>query len=231
MPTCPDCMATYKRSHSTCKAGTCETCMVSFKNIEAHRCPIRKVLTLDLIEVWARLNGTHQKGVSCQACNTKYFLHTNVHGFRKFCGVNLCWNCYTIPEITQHVQETRLKLMEHDARDGKWTCSLCACILFDPVTFQPHQAFERDHIDEFTKVCTVWELLVSGASFDRVVHENDKCRNLCIRCHSAVTSAERAVGILRLKNLRSPCISTYTRRRALYQVESLTNMLLSRDIE
>jgi hypothetical protein len=197
--------------------------MISVKNIGAHQCPVQKVLTIDLMKVWARLHASHQKGISCWACSSKSFLNTNVHGFRKFFGVDLCWNCYSIPEITDHVQETRQKLMEHDVHNGKWSCALCTCILFDPVTFQSQQAFERDHVDASTKTCTVWELLVTGASFDRVVHENDKCRNLCVRCHSAVTLAERTVGILRLKTIHC---STYTKKRALYQVETLTKMLL-----
>ena len=118
--------------------------------------------------------------------------------------------------------------MEYDACRGKWSCALCAVTLFYPGTYQLQQAFERDHEDVFTKTCSVWELLVTGAPFERVIQENDKCRNLCIRCHSAVTCAERAVGILRLKTLdqKPTGVSSYTKQRARYQVETLTKMLL-----
>jgi hypothetical protein len=57
--------------------------------------------------------------------------------------------------------------------------------------------------------------------------ENDKCRNLCVRCHSAVTYAERTIGILQLKNKpHKREVSEYVKKRARYQVETLTKMLL-----
>ena len=110
--------------------------------------------------------------------------------------------------------------MVHDAQTGKWKCALCAIQLFDPVTFQTSRAYERDHLDVFLKTTTVWELLVTGVSLAGVMEENDKCRNLCVRCHSA----ERTVGILRLKPLLG--VSSYIKQRALHQVETLTAMLL-----
>ena len=145
-----------------------------------------------------------------------------------FFGVELCWNCYTIPEIAEHVTTTRLRLLRLDAQNGKWTCSLCHTVLFDPLTLHTLEGFERDHVDVFAKTASVWELLVTGAPFESIQQENDKCRNVCVRCHSAVTCAERAVGILRLKALdRTPGgLTQYTKDRALYQVETLTRMLL-----
>ena len=141
---------------------------------------------------------------------------------RKFLNVKLCWDCYTIPEITDHVQKTRKQLMVRDAQNNKWKCALCDLTLFDPMTLQIIHAYERDHTDVFMKSTAVWEPIVSGAPFNQVILENDKCRNLCIRCHSAVTCA---VGILRLK--KSPLeLSLYIKQRALYQVETLTKMLL-----
>jgi hypothetical protein len=227
MPTCPNCLKEYKRSHTACKAGTCDTCMGSFKDLHAHRCHVQKVQTLNLVDTWIRIRDNEQQRISCQACGTRHFLSKNINGFRMFWNVDLCCDCYNIPQITQHVQLTRQKLLELDACTHKWKCALCAVKLFDPVTFQVERAFERDHIDVFTKSSTVWKLLVTGAPFEVLVKENNKCRNLCVRCHSAVTCAERAVGILGLKALdRSQRVSTYTKRRALQQVETLTRMLL-----
>jgi hypothetical protein len=229
MPTCPDCRRSYKHSHTVCKAGTCSLCLVAFQNVGAHRCPVHKVVSLNLVETWVRLRDDATNSISCWACDTQHFLNSNVHGFRRFLGVDLCWSCYTIPQITEHVQATRHQLLELDAQSGKWKCALCAIHLFDPVTLHPIKAFERDHLDVFDKTSTVWELLVTGAPFDQITAENDKCRNLCVRCHSAVTCAERAVGILQLKTLnRTPRgLTSYTKERALYQVETLTRMLLA----
>jgi hypothetical protein len=228
MPICPDCHRSYKHAHSICKAGTCSICNVSVQNLGAHRCPIKKVLSLNLVETWVRLHDDMTHHISCRACGIRNFLRTNIHGFRRFLGVDLCWNCYTIPQITEHIQNTRHQLLELDAQAGKWMCALCDICLFDPVTLRPLQAFERDHIDVFAKTSTVWELLVTGAPFTQITNENDKCRNLCVRCHSAVTCAERAVGILNLKAVnRGPLgVTSYTKKRALYQVETLTRMLL-----
>jgi hypothetical protein len=140
----------------------------------------------------------------------------------------LCCDCYKIPEITRHVQELRQQLLEVDARCGKWMCALCAIPLFDPVTFVSNRSFERDHLDVFTKQTTVWKLLVTGCSIHEIKTENDKCRNLCVRCHSAVTYAERTVGILQLKNKpRKQPLSEYVKKRARHQVETLTKMILT----
>jgi hypothetical protein len=214
-----------------CRAGTCPVCMVMVQDIVAHRCAIQQVLTLDLMHTWARLRDNMHRHSSCQACGTTHFLKKNIHGFRTFFGVALCWNCYSIPEISEHVTTTRLKLLGLDAHAGKWKCALCTTSLFDPTTLQSLEAFERDHLDVFTKTASVWELLVSGAPFEKIKQENDKCRNLCVRCHSAVTCAERAVGILRLKSLdrTQSGLPLYTKQRALYQVETLTRMLLETD--
>jgi hypothetical protein len=228
MPQCIGCDKQYKYTHRVCKAGVCVSCLVHFKNISLHRCPIPKVLTLDLVQSWVTIQQRECLSLSCVACGTTHFLNTNIHGFRMYKTVRLCWDCYNIPQIANEVQHMRLRLLRHDAAVGKWQCALCLCPLFDPVTLQLVRAFERDHVDVFSKEATVWELLVTGASVTRVFAENQNCRNLCVRCHSAVTCAERTVGILGLKALarREEGLSNYIKQRALHQVETLTLMLL-----
>jgi hypothetical protein len=191
MPACPACHKSYKVSHTACPAGTCPECRVSVQNLSLHRCAVKKVLSLNLVEAWASVRA--ETRLQCFACGTEHFLQKNVHGFRRFKNVDLCWDCYTIPEITRHVQETRRRLVEHDVRNGKGQCALCGSRLLDPVTLETLQAYERDHLDVFQKTATVWELLVTGASFARVLAENAHCRNLCVRCHSAVTETLTAM--------------------------------------
>jgi hypothetical protein len=222
MSVCPQCHKTYKTRH-TCKAGICSECLIPTQNLSTHRCAIRKILSINLIDAWARIQETTRQSRICHSCETQHFLNKNVHGFRRFCHVDLCYDCYNIPQITEHVRSMRQKLLELDIRTGKWKCALCEVHLFDPVTGFRLQAFERDHIDVFDKTTTVWELLVTGATFSQLSHENNKCRNLCVRCHSAVTCAERTVGILRLK---THGVSAYVKQHALHQVETLTRMLL-----
>ena len=228
MPTCPGCRRTYKKTHVVCKAGRCPVCSIFVQNIGAHRCPIQKVVSLNLIETWSTLQQTLRQGRQCHVCSVQHPINKNVHGFRKFMNIDLCWDCYSIPEITDHVQDMRLRLLRLDVQAGKKSCALCDQALIDPVTLTVIRAFERDHIDVFTKISTIWELLVTGASLDRITRENSKCRNLCVRCHSFVTCSERAVGILKLKALDRipPGISLYVKHRAFHQVETLTRMLL-----
>ena len=226
MPTCPECQKQYVQRH-TCLAGTCATCSMHFKNIRNHRCQVTKVLSSNIIELWEESPAnpeTDQDCNACDGCGVWYFLKKNVHGFRWFQGVHLCWDCYTIPEIIGHVQAMRHRLMDHDGRSGKWQCALCSTVLFHQDTHEIVRAYERDHIDVFNKSASVWELLVTGAPFEQVVHENDKCRNLCVRCHTAVTYAERTVGILGLKKIES--LSSYVRKRARHQVNTLVTAML-----
>ena len=231
MPTCTDCHKKYVQRH-TCHAGTCPTCKIHFKNIRAHRCQVSKVLTSNIVEMWegSRANpDTGQEFDTCDGCGVWHFLNKNIHGFRWFKGVRLCHDCYTIPEITGQVQAARHRLMDHDGRSGKWRCALCSIVLFRPDTHEIVHAYERDHIDVFDKSSSVWELLVTGAPFQQVIHESNKCRNLCVRCHSAVTYAERTVGILGLKTIETRCpLSPYIRKRARYQVDTLVDTMLDK---
>jgi hypothetical protein len=197
-------------------------------DLTKHHCPIRKVLSTNLIEVWARIQDTTNQSPTCFACGAKHYINKNINGFRRFWNVDLCCDCYNIPEITRHVQDLRQQLLELDAHCNKWMCALCEIPLFDPVTFVSKRSFERDHLDVFAKTTTVWRLIVTGCSMHQIKTENDKCRNLCVRCHSAVTYAERVVGILQLKNKpRKQPLSEYVKKRARHQVETLTKMLLT----
>ena len=68
---------------------------------------------------------------------------------------------------------------------------------------------------------------MTGATLSDILSERDKCRNLCVRCHAAVTCAERTLGILALKAIdRTGGLSTDMKTRAQQQVETLTQMLL-----
>ena len=222
--TCEICAHSYIRSH-TCKAGVCDVCGMFFKNIRSHQCQVQKTTHCNLIKLWQDFKRDHLP--ICDACGIQYSTITNTNNFRQFKTIDLCRDCYFIPEIQIHVQSMRYRLLREDVQCGKWKCDLCERVLFDTTTLDNYCRFERDHINVFTKTTTVWELLVSGAPFHDVCEENRKCRNLCLHCHSVVTYAERVVGILKLKKIKdtTPNIE-YIRDRAMYQVETLVKMLL-----
>jgi hypothetical protein len=161
------------------------------------------------------------------ACGTRHLLNKNVHGFRQYRGVVLCCDCYGIPEIAHEIQAVWTLVFWADRQQNATDCALCQVPLIDPVTLQPRRAFERDHLNVFTKISTVWALVMTGATLFDILSERDKCRNLCVRCHAAVTCAERTLGILALKAIdRTGGLSTDMKTRAQQQVETLTQMLL-----
>ena len=115
-------------------------------------------------------------------------INKNVNGFRRYKGILLCCDCYRIPEIQDDIKGVWTRLLRNDAIQGRWCCALCQVVLFDPVTLIRSRLFERDHMDVFSKVATVWELVTSGAPFEDVLAENQKCRSghLCRARHRSV---------------------------------------------
>ena len=192
------------------------------KNLRAHRCPVHKCTHLNLLAAWDHLR---RRASICMACGATHMINKNVNGFRRYKGILLCCDCYRIPEIQDDLKGVWTRLLRNDAIQGRWCCALCQVVLFDPVTLIRSRLFERDHMDVFSKVATVWELVTSGAPFEDVLAENQKCRNLCVRCHAAVTCAERATGLLALKSLDA--LSPDILKRAQYQTNTLAKMLLS----
>jgi len=51
------------------------------------------VLPLDL---WREIK---DDGPTCEGCVTQHFVTKQVHGFRRYNSVDLCVDCYDIPEI------------------------------------------------------------------------------------------------------------------------------------
>ena len=194
---CNDCGMSFQRKH-TCRAGTCPDCKSSFKQIDLHKCPVQKVLQVPIEDACHDLK---TRGPTCDGCGAHHLMTKNIHGFRMFCGAHLCYDCYHIPEIQAHTAYGMQKLLHYEILRGKTQCALCDRTLIDPVTGHALCAFERDHVDVFTKSCSVWELVSSGAPWPKIRHESDKCRNVCVKCHSIITAAQRRVGILGLKNL------------------------------
>ena len=223
MVTCADCGKSYLKIH-TCKVGVCASCGLSLKNLAAHRCPVVTCMALDLRALWTHI--TTQSLPTCVACGVHHFLNKNIHGFRSYHGVLLCWDCYSIPEIQADIHARRRQLLSEEMRSPE--CRLCHRLLLDPVTGTVLCAYERDHVDVFAKVSTIWELLVTGVDMATIRREAAKCRLLCVRCHSAVTCAQRAVGLCRLK---SASISDAVRQRATSHAETLARMLLELDVD
>jgi hypothetical protein len=215
---CPQCKTSFKKKH-TCKAGTCADCKKEMKNLDLHQCTVRKILEYD---VELALGQLKTYGPRCDGCLTHHFINKNTHSFKKFRKLDLCCDCYRIPEIKAEIDALYTRLRARDLHLGNTACCLCTVQLMDR-DGTTLRLFERDHIDVFSKTASVFELVSSGAPWDVIVEEYNKCRTLCIRCHSAVTLAERSVGILRLKSLD---VTDHVKSMARQKVDELACKLL-----
>ena len=111
-----------------------------------------------------------------------------------------------------------------DVRMGKTSCSICDSRLIDPVTGDVLAAFRRDYVDSLNKQCTVWALVNTGAEWDCVQTANEQCRNVCLRCYTAISKAKWVIGIQELKKLQK--VSDCVKHMAVSKVESLVHMLV-----
>ena len=116
-----------------------------------------------------------------------------------------------------------LQLTMLDIQMGRTVCAICTTGLIDPQTGHELAAFRRELVDVLASKCTVWTFVTTGASWDSIRLANQHCRNVCLRCHSAISIAKRCIGIQRLKALQ---ISDCIKQMAARKVESLVYMLV-----
>jgi len=69
--------------------------------------------------------------------------------------------------------------------------------------------FELDHVNRFTKNRGVGFACLRGENLNIILAEADKCRPLCVDCHSSVTYMQRRAGILNLSEADVP-LDTFT---------------------
>ena len=70
-----------------------------------------------------------------------------------------------------------------------------------------HGRFHLDHINMFSKVSSVGEMMDRGDSADDIIVEISKCQLLCINCHTLVTRFEAKRGFIKQKKLLNKKIS------------------------
>ena len=171
-------------------------------------------------DLWSDLK---DDGPTCDGCGTQHFANKNERGLRNYKGVDLCADCYTIPEVERNTLRMFIGLTMLDIQMRKTCCAICTAGLIDPQTGYTFADFKRVYIDVFDMQSPVWALVTNGSNWATVKAASDKCRNVCTRCHSAISTAKRKIGIQRLKTLD---ISDCCRRLASSKVESLVYMLV-----
>jgi hypothetical protein len=219
MQVCVRCTKLYQVTH-TCLAGHCKNCNLNFKSIRHHKCPVEKVSTMLPLEVWRQIKddcGT------CDGCGIQHFRTKYVHGFQRYKGVDLCANCYKIPHIEEATSAMMFQLTMWDIQLGRITCEICKIDLIHVPTGREISAFRREHVNVLDEQCTVWAHVKTGASLECIRNMSLQCRNVCIRCHSALSLAKRCIGVHRLKTLQ---VSDTIKIMVAKKVESLTNLLV-----
>lgn len=186
---CGDCGVHYVRKH-TCKAGTCGLCGVVFRS--RHTCAVEKYDTFRGVDE----TDFQQAGFYCEVCGDHHPHVKNINGKKEWKGIVMCSDCYCIPEIQAEVSMANTVVRLYDVSKGKTHCRYCRRGILDPYTLETLYRFERDHIDPGEKIDSVGHMLLIGTRMSTVLEEVDKCRNLCVRCHSVQTFVERKSGII-----------------------------------
>ena len=192
---CVECGQQYKTSAGfakhTCPKGTCVHCGWVLKDLSKHRCPIQKFNTFNISEFNVDPLLT---GKICDACKEWHPMTKNVHGFREWKGIDLCFDCYHVPEVQRDIYALRTEFVHFLVHRGQVDCALCLRALICPVNRTQIRSYELDHCEPRSKSDSVGAMIMKGRPFTQICEESLKCRLLCVRCHARVTYAQRSLG-------------------------------------
>ena len=117
-------------------------------------------------------------GMHCSVCHRSIF--TSVKEWK---GQRVCANCHKAcrrsgysKELSEYVRSVYLR-----------GCTFCDIRI---------GRFHLDHINMFTKVSSVGEMMEAGAPAVDIIAEIDKCQLLCVNCHGLVTKFEHKRGFI-----------------------------------
>ena len=219
--TCPDCKTIYQVKH-TCHYGLCIHCSHTFKSVKDHKCPILQLANISIEDVW---NGIRHETVRCDGCDALYFSNRDERVLHTYKKVKLCSDCYSAAEIQQEKASVMQALTMLDVENSKVECAMCKKALIAPKTARELFEFRRVYTDYFCTDETIWSLVAKGSDWENIRAAVERCRNLCIRCHSFFGIAKRCIGIHRLKPLKNH-ISAKVLNMAETKVERLCEHML-----
>jgi len=199
MQVCADCNIPYKTRH-TCRAGRCPHCNTFLCDLPPHvkdaRCPILKLRAFQSNPESIGQPNT----VECVVCHSTCFLKNT----RLFKGYEFCLDCFnSTPEIAREQQMLRMELHLHLVKQCNTYCYLCFELVLDANGNMIKQ-FELDHVNRFAKSKGVGHMCLRGENLQSILAEADKCRPLCVDCHSAVTHVQQRAGLLHLSEADVP---------------------------
>lgn len=117
----------------------------------------------------------------CYTCRRSIFSDPKVWKHHK-----LCVNCHSVAK-TKDVSHELSNYIKSVYKRG---CSFCTTM---------EGRFHLDHINMFSKVKSVCDLMDEGAPAEEIIAEVDKCQLLCVNCHGLVTKYEYARGFMKEK--------------------------------
>ena len=220
---CLVCSKVFAETHK-CLAGECSTCDEFFLNVSLHKCPVAAALSLEAKTIFDRTK-LALPGRKCDGCDQRHLVTSNVNPFRTWKSYTFCADCYRIDEIQREISDVRNRLRRRDIDLGHVHCKLCAKKVIDSLNQRDLCAYERDHLDVFSKRDGVGVMCQRGDSWSDICREADQCRILCKRCHSIVTYAQRETGLLRLKGYTSVSPEVIAKIQCVTQ--ELIDLLLS----
>ena len=179
------------------------------------------LLTSDLLNT-----STNNCQQICDGCGKHYFLSSSLRQFRRYTNVELCVDCYGIPQIKEATSSMLFQLRMLDIKMNRMTCSICAMGLIDSQSCYEIAGFKRDYVDVFCTEDTIWDMVQNGSTWDVTRAAHEKTRNVCLQCFSAISYAKNLVGISRLRRLQ---LSDDIKHAATKKVEDALRLLLKTD--
>lgn len=218
------------------KSGRCEFCGVEFKHLAIHkRTCVAKKLTRECspTELQSMVDDVKKDTHSCGRCGDTYYCVFNAYCFKVWKDESMCHQCYMKDTSIQNAKASMfMRLIEYEVDNGRDVCERCSITLWkrnDNGGIDSVNMMHRDHIDVFSKVDCVALMVSKGCVWGAIRDELQKCRSLCVPCHSLVTRAEKVVGIQRLKRLRDmdPRQEVTLKKRATERVKALIDHVSS----
>lgn len=214
---CGVCHKKYTKSH-TCLAGQCNLCLAYMRNLRLHRCPVTKIMNINVQNEIDNL-----QLIACEACDRKF---SSSKRMRMWKSIQLCIDCYRVPQIQAEIGHTRRVLNHYYITRGFANCRMCNSPIIDTVSGRIIQAFEADHIQPKDKYISIGVMIRQGFPLRDIMEELAKCRLLCVRCHDIVTFAQQKTSILHIKHIDK--LSSAVRNRIDVVVQDIESSLFDK---
>ena len=122
-------------------------------------------------------------------------------------GRPVCRQCFRMDRNIQNDIRLGFSILNGYMLFGNSTlyCELCNIKVYTEGDAVRHNKFELDHIDPQTKLDAVSSMIFKGDRINMVLAEADKCRVLCVSCHTIVTHIQRQYNFCKL--MRDPRVS------------------------